>query len=1168
MKKSRQGIKRIGKYLIALVTFALFFSLSAAADGSADTAYEFDAVIKRFPESYRPYLEELHEKHPQWVFLPFETGLDWYETIDAQYGDEALVQHSITADVLKSHDKDDYNPASGSFVYKDGGFVQASELAVEYFMDPRNFLTENGIFQFEMLSFNEIFTVEAIESILKGSFMSKSKITYLDSEGKTVETDETYAEVIYRAGYTYDINPCYLASKILNEVGSEGSKSVSGDHTTYPGIYNFYNIGATDGTNAITRGLAWANGGADGKLKTYSRPWNSPQKSIIGGAEFLASSYIAVGQFTGYLQRFNVNPDSYYKVHTHQYMTNLSGAVSQGYTSYNSYVKQGIIDNSFVFSIPVFENMPQSTDFDSITTVDSLTQYGTVNVNGVNIRTGPSTTYAKLQSNAGTNILLSKGKSVKILGKHFVDSDYYARILQYPVWYRISFEYNSATYEGYILGDYVDIGSVTNVAKGKYDIGIFTTSMDSGTGLMTSNPAICKIIDSNTVEFVGSGEVYVSVYNSRGLFERIKFNVTDNIGSYTVSKITVEADETTVKVTVPTSEAAIGYGFYLRDSEGKLVKGEDIEKNTYTFTGLKADSEYTVFCRYVGTFGYDYGPVKAATVSTKAYVKPEVPDNLKITDASVNGYLLSWSSGKADGYRIFRYRPEIKKYEVVKDVTEKKALLDDLDSAYTCAYRVKAYNIVGGKRVYSNYSDAVWALTLPDKVTGLSCSGFTPDRIYLNWNEVKGADSYNLYLKSKTGDVLIYEGAETSYCFTDSLPDTEYSFCVIATVTDRKIYVESEPSAVLNVLTTLDCAKNFSASDVTSASYKISWTAAENAVGYNVYRLVGDEYKLVASVAENFCELTGLENSRKDFYKVSAVYDTYGLAQESELSEAFSATTLPDKVVGLKGSAYEDRVELSWTPVKNADCYNVYLKENGKYVLKKTVKTNSYVLSGLEDNTNYSVRVRAYIRSTLGTQKGLLATFSFNTMMKTVTDIKATSITDTTCVLSWSPSSEGVNRYNVYRVDETTGKRVRIAYTRGATSVTLKNLKPGYTEKLSVSAYIMKDGAVYRKAYRSGDCEVKTRLGKVVGLSGTNSAAGTVTLKWDEVENASYYRVYMYDAAKKEYVQLSAPRTTSYKVTNLEKGTKYKFKIRAIGRSGDDAYYGYYSSVLTVSVKK
>ena len=69
---------------------------------------------------------------------------------------------------------------------------------------------------------------------------------------------------------------------------------------------------------------------------------------------------------------------------------------------------------------------------------------------------------------------------------------------------------------------------------------------------------------------------------------------------------------------------------------------------------------------------------------------------------------------------------------------------------------------------------------------------------------------------------------------------------------------------------------------------------------------------------------------------VTATYFVDDYVLESNRSKESTATTLPDAVTGLKGTAYEDRVSLKWNKVKNADCYNVYLKENGKYVLKKT----------------------------------------------------------------------------------------------------------------------------------------------------------------------------------------------------------------------------------------
>jgi beta-N-acetylglucosaminidase len=54
----------------------------------------------------------------------------------------------------------------------------------------------------------------------------------------------------------------------------------------------------------------------------YLIPWNSPYRSIVGGAKFISQNYISRGQNTLYFQKFDVisNDDGLYK---HQYMTNI-----------------------------------------------------------------------------------------------------------------------------------------------------------------------------------------------------------------------------------------------------------------------------------------------------------------------------------------------------------------------------------------------------------------------------------------------------------------------------------------------------------------------------------------------------------------------------------------------------------------------------------------------------------------------------------------------------------------------------------------------------------------------------------------------------------------------------------------------------------------------------
>lgn len=94
---------------------------------------------------------------------------------------------------------------------------------------------------------------------------------------------------------------------------------------------------------------------------TYERPWTSPKKAIVGGAQYISKGYIAKGQYTSYLKKFNVNPSGYYPVYNHQYMANLRAPMSEALTTYNSMKSNGLLDNSLNFIIPVFTGMPETT---------------------------------------------------------------------------------------------------------------------------------------------------------------------------------------------------------------------------------------------------------------------------------------------------------------------------------------------------------------------------------------------------------------------------------------------------------------------------------------------------------------------------------------------------------------------------------------------------------------------------------------------------------------------------------------------------------------------------------------------------------------------------------------------------------------------------------------
>ena len=88
---------------------------------------------------------------------------------------------------------------------------------------------------------------------------------------------------------------------------------------------------------------------------SYGRPWNSPEKSIQGGAQFFAENYLNAGQNTFYLKKWNVQGSNLYK---HQYMTNVQGAAEEGAKLSKAYTAE-MKKKTLSFSIPIYENMPE-----------------------------------------------------------------------------------------------------------------------------------------------------------------------------------------------------------------------------------------------------------------------------------------------------------------------------------------------------------------------------------------------------------------------------------------------------------------------------------------------------------------------------------------------------------------------------------------------------------------------------------------------------------------------------------------------------------------------------------------------------------------------------------------------------------------------------------------
>ena len=332
MKKKFMALGCVLLTMAVAVPAGITPNIVHAEETASDRAQIYED-IEKFPESYKDDLYELKEKHTNWVFEVYDTGLEWSTVLynEMNPASRSLVPSYFSSDFVGE-------------VYGDG-WSCATEAAVEYYMDPRNWLTENYIFQFETLTYNAAAQgIATVQKVLAGSFMAG----YIEGYE---ETGLTYAQAFHDIGILYGVNPVHLASRVYQEQGTSGSSDlISGVYPGYEGYYNYYNIQAS-GSNHET---IVKNGLEEAK----SEGWNSRYAALIGGSKKLADRYILRGQDTLYLQKFDVDP-AYDGRYWHQYMQNICAPSNEGRRIKLAYEKAGMLYESFVFKIPVYKNMPE-----------------------------------------------------------------------------------------------------------------------------------------------------------------------------------------------------------------------------------------------------------------------------------------------------------------------------------------------------------------------------------------------------------------------------------------------------------------------------------------------------------------------------------------------------------------------------------------------------------------------------------------------------------------------------------------------------------------------------------------------------------------------------------------------------------------------------------------
>ena len=320
--------KILASILIMIIVFVginmILINSSVLAD-SHRFDYNGELNEGKYP-GFKAKLDAIKRERPGWKIRIMETGLDWNEVIRRE-GDgvgrspRSLVQGKYGEWIVSNQ------------TYDNGSWRAASDKAISYVMDPRNWLNPNNssILQFMQLSYFEV-SDENVKVALKDTFFDN-----MDN-----------ARIINNVSRDYNINVFFVVARIIQEQGYKGSATwkMDSDGKSY---YNPFNINASgNGVSEIIKNAL---------QRVMDKGWDTFEKGLRGGIEKIGTDYINEKQDTLYLQKFDV--ESKGTLYSHQYMQNIDAPRTEASILKSKMDKiNGILDNNVVLLIPVYNNMP------------------------------------------------------------------------------------------------------------------------------------------------------------------------------------------------------------------------------------------------------------------------------------------------------------------------------------------------------------------------------------------------------------------------------------------------------------------------------------------------------------------------------------------------------------------------------------------------------------------------------------------------------------------------------------------------------------------------------------------------------------------------------------------------------------------------------------------
>ncbi|XP_010995671.2 tenascin isoform X3 [Camelus dromedarius] len=400
-------------------------------------------------------------------------------------------------------------------------------------------------------------------------------------------------------------------------------------------------------------------------------------------------------------------------------------------------------------------------------------------------------------------------------------------------------------------------------------------------------------------------------------------------------------------------------------------------ERTAHISGLRPSNDFIVYLSGLAP------SIQTKTISVTATTEaePEV-DNLLVSDATVDGFRLSWTAdeGVFDSF-VLKIRDTKKQSEPLEMTLLAPERTRDITGLREATeYEIELYGISSGKR--SQPVSAV-ATTAMGSLKEVIFSNITENSATVSWMaptaQVERFRITYVPISGGTPSVVTVDGTKTQTRLLRLLPGTEYLVSVIAV----KGFEESEP--VSGTLTTaLDSPSGLVTANITDSEALAMWQPAIAPVDNYVISYTGERVpEITRTVSGNTVEyaLTNLEPATEYTLRIFA---EKGPQESSTISTKF--TTDLDSPRDLTATDVQsESALLTWRPSRASVTGYLLVYESVDGTVKEVVvgpDTTSYSLAELSPSTHYTARIQALngsLRSkvvqTVFTTTGLLYPF-------------------------------------------------------------------------------------------------------------------------------------------------------------------------------------------------